>query len=333
MAEVVTRYTVAAVQAAPIFMDLDASIEKSIRLIAQAAQAGAKLIAFPENFLPGYPWFVWLGATAWAMPFLAKYRQHALVIGSEQYQRLERAAAEYQIHVIMGFTERDAGSLYISQAIITDEGKTIATRRKLKPSMMERTVFGEGDGSDIAVHNTSLGKVGALCCWEHLQPLAKYAMYSQHEQLHIGAWPSFSLYKDIAHAISGEVNIAISRTYAVEGQCYVIAPCAIVSQDMIDLMCDTEERQQLLKAGGGWARIFGPDGSQLGTPLGENEEGLLFADVDLALSDMAKISADPVGHYSRKDVTQLIFNSQSLRGVHAWPEGAAWENTEHPEEE
>ena len=119
--------------------------------------------------------------------------------------------------VVMGHSEKQGGSLYIGQWIIDADGETVAQRRKLKPTHVERTVFGEGDGSDLAVYDTSLGRVGALCCWEHLQPLSKYAMYAQNEQVHIAAWPSFSLYRGGAYALGPEVNNAASRIYAVEG--------------------------------------------------------------------------------------------------------------------
>ena len=132
--------------------------------------------------------------------------------------------------VVMGHSEKHGGSLYMGQWIIGPDGETIAQRRKLKPTHVERTVFGEGDGSDLAVHDTPLGRVGALCCWEHLQPLSKYAMYAQNEQVHIAAWPSFSLYRGGAYALGPEVNNAASRIYAVEGQCFVLAPCATVVQ-------------------------------------------------------------------------------------------------------
>ncbi|HGJ5883994.1 nitrilase-related carbon-nitrogen hydrolase [Arsenophonus sp.] len=138
-------------------------------------------------------------------------------------------------------------------------------------------------------------------------------MYAQHEQIHIASWPSFSLYCDITAALSPEVNIALSRSYAVEGQCFVIAPCAIVSEQIIEQLCTDKTKRNLLKAGGGYARIFGPDGSELTTPLAENEEGLLLATLDPASITFAKAIADPVGHYSRPDVTSLLFNPVANR--------------------
>lgn len=306
---------VACVQAAPVFMNLDATVDKTVQLIEQAAQNGATLIAFPETWIPGYPWFLWLDTPMKNMPLVYQYHQNSLELDSEKAFLIREAAKQNNIFVVLGFSEKDHGSLYISQWIIDNRGETVSTRRKLKATHVERTLFGESDGSSIRVDETSLGRIGALCCWEHLQPLARYAMYSQHEQIHIAAWPSFSLYQPHMGSIGPEVNIAASRLYAAEGQCFVISPCAIVSKEMQDLMCDTDEKRELLKLGGGHARIFGPDGKDLVEPLAEDEEGLLYATLDLNLITLAKTAADPVGHYSRPDVFQLVFNKTATKRV------------------
>ena len=302
-------YRAAAVQAAPVFLDLDASIDKAVGLIAEASRNGAKLIAFPETWLPGYPWFIWLDSPAWGMQFIQRYHDHSLVYGSPEADRLVQAAREHRIMVVMGHSEKHGGSLYMGQWIIDAEGRTVARRRKLKPTHVERTVFGEGDGSDLSVHATELGRIGALCCWEHLQPLSKYAMYAQDEQVHIAAWPSFSIYRGGAYALGAEVNNAASRIYAVEGGCFVLAPCATVSEAMIQTLCgDDPTKNQLLRAGGGFAAIYAPDGQMMNTPLPEDQEGLVYADLDLGMISLAKAAADPAGHYARPDVTRLWLN-------------------------
>jgi aliphatic nitrilase len=135
-------------------------------------------------------------------------------------------------------------------------------------------------------------------------------MYAQHEQIHVAAWPSFSLYTGRAYALGPEVNTAASQMYAAEGQCFVVAACATVSPAMIEILCDTPAKHEMLKAGGGHARIFGPDGAPLGRALPPDEEGLVVADIDLDQIAYAKSAADPVGHYSRPDVLRLMFNRQ-----------------------
>ena len=312
---------VAVVQAAPEFLDLDGTIETCIRLIREAARAGARLIAFPETFIPGYPWFIWLDSPAWGMQFLQRYHENSLALGSAEYARISAAAQEAGIWVALGFSERHGGSLYMGQSLIDAQGRTVFARRKLKPTHVERTIFGEGAGSDLTVVETALGRIGALCCWEHLQPLSKYALYAQNEQIHIAAWPSFSLYRGAAYALGPELNTALSQVYAAEGQCFVLAPCATVSADMIAQLCVDDTKRALLKPGGGFARVFGPDGAPLGKPLPEDAEGLLIVDLDLGLIPLAKGAADPAGHYSRPDVTRLLINRAPAMRVVEWSGG------------
>lgn len=216
----------------------------------------------------------------------------------------------------MGYCERAAGTLYLAQSIFDDRGEVVANRRKLKPTHAERTVFGEGDGSHLAVHDTDLGRLGALCCAEHIQPLTKYAMFSQYEQVHVASWPSFSVYRGAAYQLSAEANNAASQVYALEGQCYVLAPCALVSKRMIEMLVDSPAKAQLLLEGGGFTMIYGPDGAPLAEAIPETEEGIMYAEVDLDFIGVAKAAYDPVGHYSRPDVLRLLFNKREMQRVH-----------------
>jgi nitrilase len=321
------KLRVAAVQAAPVFLDIDGTIDKTIQLMTEAAAQGVKLIAFPETWIPGYPWWIWLSAPAMGMQYVQRYHDNSIALDSPEFARLCEAARKLNIYLSIGHSERAGGSLYMGQALIDDQGKVIKARRKLKPTHVERTVFGEGDGSDLAVMETPVGNVGMLCCWEHLQPLSKYAMYAQNEQIHIAAWPSFSLYRGAAHALGAEVNNAVSQVYAAEGQCFVVAPCATVSKEMHEMLCTDDMQRQFLLQGGGYARIYGPDGMRLGNTLAENEEGLVIADIDLGMIAISKSAADPAGHYSRPDVTSLWLDSSPRQRVmsrgDAPPAGAA----------
>ena len=134
-------------------------------------------------------------------------------------------------------------------------------------------------------------------------------MCAQNEQVHIAAWPSFSLYRGGAYALGAEVNNAASRIYAVEGQCFVLAPCATVSKEMVQMLCgDDATKRQLLLEGGGFTAIYAPDGQCMTEPLPEAAEGIVYADLDLGMISLAKAAADPAGHYSRPDVTQLLLD-------------------------
>ncbi|NIB42822.1 carbon-nitrogen hydrolase family protein [Pseudomaricurvus alkylphenolicus] len=303
------QYKAAVVQAAPGFLDLAASVDKTITLIEQAANQGASVVAFPEAWIPGYPWWIWLGSPAWGLKFVQAYHQNSLVKDSPEMDQIREAARANSIMVSLGASERDHGSLYLAQFLIGADGNLIHARRKLKPTHAERTVFGDGDGSSLEVHDTPLGRIGNLCCWEHLQPLTKYAMFSMHEQVHIGAWPSFTCYPQ-AYSLSAEMNMAVSSVYSLEGQCYFLAPTAVVSQGMLDVLIDSPDQQELFGGGGGSAMIYGPDGKPLCEPIDPQQEGMLIADIDLGAIAVAKSFADPVGHYSRPDVTRLLLNKK-----------------------
>jgi len=287
---------------------MERTIDKVVDLIAEAAGHGAELVAFPETFVPGYPWQLWLDSPAANMGLVPGYYASSPTVDSPQLGRVGAAARKHETSVVLGYSERSDGSLYMGQATFDPSGTLRKARRKLKPTHVERSMFGEGDGSDLDVVDLGYGKVGALCCWEHLQPLTKYAMFSMHEDIHVAAWPSFSIYRGAAQALSAEVNNAASRMYAVEGQAFVVAPCALVGPDGRELFCDTDTKRALLGEGGGFARIYGPEGSELATPLAEDAEGILYADCDPALQAIAKSAADPVGHYSRPDVTRLLLD-------------------------
>ena len=309
------KFLAAAVQAAPAFMDLRASVDKTVSLIAEAGRNGARLIAFPETWIPGYPLWAWLDAPAWAMQFVQQYHDNSLDLGSAEAAEIATAAAEHNIYVMLGFSERAAATLYISQALIGADGEFVFCRRKLKPTHVERTVFGEGDGSDFKVVDTELGRLGGLCCWEHLQPLSKYAMYAMNEQVHVSAWPTFALYDGIAYALGHEVNLRASQIYALEGQCFVLAPTAVTTPAIVEQLADSAGKKDLLKTGGGYTKIFAPDGQQISEDLPPDQEGLVYAEIDLGMISLAKAAADPAGHYARPDVTRLLLDDRPRRPV------------------
>ncbi len=306
---------VATVQAAPAFLDLDAGVEKAIKLIDEAGAAGVQLINFPETWLPGYPWYIWLGAPAHSIHYAGTYSQNSIEVGSTQDDALRAASRRNNIHVMMGVSERAGGSLYMGQWHYGADGDVISRRRKLKPTHVERSVYGEGDGSDIVVHKTEIGNVGALCCWEHLQPLSKYAMFSQNEHIHCAAWPAFSLYSDLSYAFGPEVSMNANQIYAVEGQCFVLLATSVISKEICETLIDTDEKKKLMKVGGGYSRIYGPDGASLGRDLAPDEEGLVVADIDLGAIAFSKVASDPAGHYSRPDALALMHNRNPRRPV------------------
>jgi predicted amidohydrolase len=202
---------VALVQAAPVFLNLPASVDRALTLIEEAAREGARLIVFPETWLPGYP--VWLdeapGAALWGhRPAEALFRrlyENAPALDSPEIAALATAAAERGVDVVMGLHERAGASLYNTMAFIdADGGRRI--HRKLTPTFNERLIWAQGDGSTLAAVERPYGKLGGLICWEHWMPLARAAMHAQHEAVHVAQWPAVT-----------ELHQIASRQYAFEG--------------------------------------------------------------------------------------------------------------------
>lgn len=301
-------FKVSAVQAAPVYMDLQGTVKKTVKLIKDAAKGGAKLVNFPETWIPGYPLWAWVGPVANSMGYVIPYNENSLDVESDEFQTICKAARANDIYVCFGFSERHRGTLYISQALIDNKGEIVFTRRKLKPTHVERTIFGSGDGSDFQVAQTGLGNIGALACWEHLQPLSKYVMFNDNEQIHCAAWPFLSMYEGIAYSLGAEINMQASAIYALEGQCFVLASDMIITKEIMDAVCQTDEQRALMKLGGGCAKIFAPDGSQISEDLPANKEGVVFAEIDLNMIHIARAAADPAGHYARPDVVQVLLD-------------------------
>jgi aliphatic nitrilase len=317
MVDYTSTFRVAAVQAEPVWFDAARTVDKTVALISEAAGNGAQLIAFPEVWIPGYPYQIWVDSPMYGIAngYHTRYHQNSLTMDGPHVARLLQAAKDHEIAVVVGISEREGGSLYMTQLVIGSDGALIAKRRKLKPTHVERSVYGEGDGSDIAVYELPFARVGALNCWEHFQTLTKYAMFSQHEQLHVAGWPGMSLYQPHVHAFSAEAQVIATRMYAMEGQTFVACSTQVVTEAAQDFFCQTDEHRALIGYGGGFARIYGPGGEELATPLAADDEGVLYGDINLSMITIAKGAADPVGHYSRPDVFQLQFNQHANKVV------------------
>lgn len=314
---------VAAVQAEPEWFDLQGSVNKACSLIEEAAKGGAKLVAFPEVFIPGYPGWIW---TRPVDPVLTKeYIRNSLAIDSAEMRKIQAAASSNNIDVVLGFSENDKHTLYLSQALISGlDGEILMKRRKIKPTHCERTIFGEGSGESLQnVVERPIGNVGALNCWEHVLPLLKYHTFSQHEMIHVGSWPSMEPFQEgsLGHwGMSREGAQAATQAYALEGGCFVLQSTAVLSQKGIDKM-RTQGGVIFYEPGGGCTSIFGPDGRRLTELLPETEEGLVFADLDMDLIVQARMFMHTVGHYSRPDLLWLGADAREREQVD-YPHGS-----------
>jgi aliphatic nitrilase len=310
---IVTR--IAAIQAEPVWLDTAATMKKTVELIRRAAHEGADLIVFPEVWLPGYPVFLWSYPVYQQGEFVARYHAQSLEIDGPEIAEIRAAAAANATTVVVGFSERAGGSLYIAQIIIGPQGDVLLHRRKLKPTHVERSLFGESDGSGLKVISTPLGRLGALNCAENIQPLTKYAMYAQDEQLHIAAWPCLGIMGD-QPALSPESIMAASQTYALEGGVFVVTSSQIMSEEGARVFPDASGGPTpIFTGGGGYARVYGPNSGLLTEPLDPHTEGIVYADIDLADIAMAKNAFDPAGHYARPDVTRLVFDNRPHQPV------------------
>jgi len=296
--DVLPKYVAAAVQAAPVFLDREATIDKATGLIAEAGKAGARIIVFPETWVPMYP-FWHSTPSVFSGKLFARLYRNAVEVPSAATDRIGAAARDAGAYVVMGVNERDTaarGTLYNTMLWFSPDGALVHRHRKLVPTFTERTIWGMGDGSDLDVMDTPLGRLGGLICWEHQITLAKYALYAQGEQVHCAQWPAYTGQND--HIAFG------TRQYAFEGACYVISACGIVPKGKMPKDIQT----QPFTANGGTA-IIGPNGSYLAGPVYDAEE-ILYAEIDLETAIIEKHSRDVAGHYARPDVLQLVMHAQ-----------------------
>jgi len=179
----------AAVQISPVLFSRDGTTEKVLDAIAKASKEGAQLVVFPETFIPYYPYFSFVQPPVLMGKEHMRLYEEAVTVPSPVTDAVSNAAKSYGIVVVLGINERDHGSLYNTQLIFDADGTLVLKRRKITPTYHERMVWGQGDGAGLTVVNTAVGKVGALACWEHYNPLARYALMAQHEQIHCAQFP------------------------------------------------------------------------------------------------------------------------------------------------
>ncbi|MGP1253224.1 MAG: carbon-nitrogen hydrolase family protein [Kiloniellales bacterium] len=299
---------IAAVQAAPVFLDPKASTEKLLGLLREAASNGADLVAFPEVFLSGYP--IWLRAPAVSSNDellrvgQIEYLKSAITVDGPEIGAIAEEARSLGVFVYVGIVERSGsrGSVYASLVAIDPDKGVVGVHRKLKPTFHERLLWADGDGHGLQVHDWKGARVGGLNCYENWQPLARQALYDQGEQIHVATWP-------------GDLDVTqdITRFIALEGRLYVVSVSGLLRAS------DIPERFPLRKhvtAGrdvinDGGSMIAAPDGTVIAGPV-TGEEITLYADISLDDVIGAHLKLDPAGHYSRRDVLSLRHNKDRL---------------------
>ncbi len=305
---------VASVHAAPEFLDAEASIAKAAEWVGRAADQGARLVVFPEVFVPGFPYWINLYPPIVQAGLHARYAAQAVDLDSAQLDPVRAAARRAGAVVVLGVNEREGGTLYNTQVFIDEHGEIIGRHRKLQPTFAERTVWGQGDGSTLSVWQTSVGRVGGLVCWEHTMNLARHALIAQGEQIHAGSWPALSTLVGFRDVFDPQVE-AMSRNHAITGQCFVIVAQNPVTQQMLDVMEEALGPQEFLTVGGGWSAIIHPMTPYLAGPHTGLEEKVLVAEIDLDDIAGVKVFVDATGHYSRREILRLTVDDEPKTAV------------------
>lgn len=303
----VDQVTVAVIQAGSEMMNLDASVEKALRLIRKAVDDGAELIVFPEAFLSGYPRGLSFGSKVGRRDYegrtdWGRYWRSAVSLPSPATDRLQSAIAESNVYVVMGAVERSdhgaGGTLYGTTLYFGPDGRLLGKHRKLKPTGSERLIWGEGDGSTLTVIDTPFGRVGGLICWENYMPLARMAMYDKGVDIYVA--PT---------ADARDSWQATLKHIACEGRCFVIGANQYTTKSSypVDLAgyADLAEEPDELCRGG--SAIVDPLGEYIHGPL-YHREGLLVATLDMTRIEEARFDFDVTGHYARPDVFTLEVN-------------------------
>jgi nitrilase len=309
------QYLAAAVQAAPVFLNLSATVEKTIALIDEAARNGARLVAFPETYIPGYPAYIY-GSTKWgdkqSKDVHRLLMENSITVPGAELSQISDAARRNRVMVVVGVNERDVafsgGTLYNSLVFISDEGVVLGVHRKIMPTHAERVIWGMGDGSGLKAYDTNLGKVGGLICWEHWMPLSRFAMHAAGEQVHVAAWPEVP-----------ELHHIASRHYAFEGRCFVICVGSFMTTN--DVAPDFPLRSALYEAadsfgaGGevispGGSGIIGPDGEWVAEPQ-SGQETIVYGEIDLNRVAGEQQALDAAGHYNRPDIFQVTVDNRA----------------------
>ena len=297
-----TEFTLAAIQAAPVFYDRDASTEKACRLIEDAASLGATIAAFGEVWLPGYPGYVGNIRHPRANERIVAYLANAVEVPSLTTDKLCEAARRAGIDVVIGIVEREArtsGTVYCTLLFISREGTILGKHRKLKPTLGERMAWGEGDGSGLRVYERPYARISGLNCWEHKMVLPAYALMEQGTQIHIAAWPGGN---------PRAMQDVLSRAFAAQGACYVICAAGLDRPEDHD-----EPYRELSGNWTGQSCIIDPWGNLLAGPI--EGESIITAKGSLEDIYLAKSWCDVGGHYSRPDVFQLRVNRQTHQRV------------------
>lgn len=307
------KFRLAAIQAAPVFFDLEASTQKACRLIQEAGKQGATIAAFSETWLPGYPFFIWGASEDRQLPWkaAADYLANAVEIPGPVTDQLCATARQANVDIVIGVVERDRstkGTVYCTLLFIAGDGHILGKHRKLKPTHRERVVWGEGDATGLTVYDRPYGRISGLNCWEHNMVLPGYVLMSQGTQIHVAAWPGAEGKAPAAPDPMWARQLLLSRAFASQAAAYVILVGGLHSVEDVPVAY-----QELASKYRGDSFIIDPRGEVIAGPA--KGEMILIADGSAENIFAAKSACDAAGHYSRPDIFQLRVNRKPYNRV------------------
>jgi len=300
------KFKAAAVQTSPVFLNREATVDKACQLIQEASRNGAKLVAFPEVFVPGYPYWILLDSPLKHNEFFSRLFKEAIEIPSPATDELCRAAKAADIYVVIGVNEKvplNMGTMWNTNLVIDRQGSILGKHRKLVPTFPEKMVWSRGDGAGMRVWETDIGRLGTLACGENSNTLARYALLAQGEQVHIANYPALGLSAKLGQNTWIHLR---AGAHSCEGKVFTLVSTSTINQEMIEMLGDTEEKRQFLTSSNAYSAIYEPNGEVLNSL--EGEEGIIYADIDIEQEIIQKQWHDIIGHYNRFDVLSLNLN-------------------------
>ena len=301
------RSKVAAVQTAPVFLDTAATIDKACALIAEAARNGARLVAFPEVFVPGYPYWNWLMTPIEGSAWFARLCHAAITIPGPEISRLCAAARAHECVVVIGVNERDPralGTLYNTNVIIGADGMILGRHRKLVPTWAEKLTWAGGDGASLRIYDTPVGPLGTLACGENTNTLARFALLSAGELVHVANYIALPVAPS-SYNMAEAIRIR-ATAHSFEGKLFTIVACSAISEEIIAAMSADRPANRTLfeRPNSAFSGVIDPHGNVVGEPL-IDAEGIVYAQIDLNACIQPKQMHDIIGAYNRFDIFDL----------------------------